>query len=242
MKPVIGISVDVRRDEADERSGGRKLELNWNYPQLIAESGGTPVLIPPMAEPAALAEVLDGWLVPGGCDLDPAMWGEPPHPHTQLQDPARFQAEKALYDAAPEAMPVLGICYGAQMLNVAAGGALIQHLPDEVGRVKHSGGEMQEYAVAPGTRLAQAVGALGVKGRSYHHQAVGRLGSGLVVAARHADGTIEAIEAAGSRWLIGVQWHPERTPGDEATVGLFRAFVEAAARYRSSRSREVSRT
>lgn len=230
MKPIIGITVDCKRDPEDARTRGN-LTLNWNYAEAVAEAGGVPVLIPPMADMASLAGVIHGWLIPGGADIDAAHWGEATHPAAKLQDPARFDGERRLFDATDPAMPVLGICYGCQFLNVARGGSIAQHLPDLLGHDEHSGGTMQEYPIENGSKLAQIVGTAKMTGKSYHHQAIGRTAEGLRVVSRHSDGTVEAFEAEDRPWMIGVQWHPERTPEDEPTRRLFQGFIAAAREY-----------
>ncbi|MFQ3587122.1 MAG: gamma-glutamyl-gamma-aminobutyrate hydrolase family protein [Fimbriimonadaceae bacterium] len=234
MKPIVGITVECKFDPEDARSRGN-MSLNWNYAEQIALAGGVPIVIPPTADPEALVPILDGWLIPGGNDIDARHWGEPNHPKSELQDPSRFEIEAALFRLSSPEMPILGICYGCQFLNVARGGSLIQHLPDVVPGEHHSGGTLDRAVVETDSKLGSIVGAE-VTGRSYHHQAVGRVGDGLTVVARHADGTVEAIEATDRPWLIGVQWHPERTPDDAATQNLFREFVAAAARYRAAKS------
>jgi putative glutamine amidotransferase len=234
MKPVIGISVDCSHDPEDVRSRG-KLQLNWNYAQAVAEAGGVPLLIPPMADANAVAGLIQGWLIPGGGDFDGALFGQPTHPEADLADPKRTSSEMALYRVVPASMPVLGICYGCQILNILYGGDLQQHLPDVLGHDAHRSGEPQAALVEANSRLAQAVGQLEVFGKTYHHQAIDRVGDGLRVVARHKDGTVEAVEALDRPWLVGVQWHPERTLEDPATQRLFRAFVTAATEYAQSR-------
>lgn len=130
---------------------------------------------------------------------------------------------------------MLGICYGCQVVNVLRGGSLDQHLPDGLGHDEHTGGTMQKYVVNVDSRLSQSTETAVIEGKSYHHQAVGRLGEGLWVTAKSEDGTVEAIEANDRPWLVGVQWHPERTPDDPATQRLFKRFVQAAAEYRATR-------
>ncbi|AIE86215.1 gamma-glutamyl-gamma-aminobutyrate hydrolase family protein [Fimbriimonas ginsengisoli] len=229
MKPIIGITVDCHHDPEDPRTRG-KLELNWNYAQAVSDAGGVPVLIPPTADMEVLAGVIHGWLIPGGNDIDAANFGEENHPKVKLQDPSRFVGEKSLFEAIDSEMPVLGICYGCQFLNVARGGTLEQHLPDRVGHEIHTGGTMQSYPLAE-SRLREIVGVPEMTGKSYHHQAVGQVGEALAVVSKHEDGTVEAVEATDRPWMIGVQWHPERTLEDEATRRLFREFVLAAARF-----------
>lgn len=234
MKPIIGITVGCQFDPKDERSRGN-ISLNWNYVEQVALAGGVPIVVPPTADPETLSPVLDGWLIPGGDDIDARHWGEENHPKSQLQDPSRFEIESALYRLSHPDMPILGICYGCQFLNVARGGSLIQHLPDVVPGEYHSGGTLDAVAIENDSRLGSIVGRE-VKGKSYHHQAVGRVGDRLRVVGRHVDGTVEALEATDRPWVIGVQWHPERTPDDVATQSLFREFVAAAARYKASKS------
>ena len=108
-RPIIGITVDATEDPTDSRTGG-KLTLNWNYAQVIADAGGVPLLIPPQADPEAIARILDGWLIPGGNDIDPTYWGEELHPEAKLIDEARHLQERAIYREIPTDLPVLGVC------------------------------------------------------------------------------------------------------------------------------------
>lgn len=234
-KPIIGITVECKSDPADVRTRGN-FSLNWNYAQAIAEAGGVPIVIPPTADPATIADLIDGWLIPGGDDIDAAHFGETNHPKVELQDPARFAIEKEIFARIDPAMPVFGICYGCQFLNVARGGTLEQHLPDRVGGDHHTGGTLGPNAIAPESLLAAAAQTDRIVGKSYHHQAVGAVGEGLKAVAHHADGTIEAVEATDRPWMIGVQWHPERTLEDPATRRLFESFVAAAAQFRRQRA------
>ena len=234
MKPVIGISVDCKQAPEDIRSGG-KLTLNWNYARAVAEAGGVPILIPPTADMAVVAELIDGWLIPGGDDIDAARFGEPNHPKAELQDPARFDGEERLFRAGDADLPVFGICYGCQFLNVVQGGTLIQHLPDVVGHESHSGGTMQTYTLDGDSKLEAMVGDASIDGKSYHHQAVKDLGAGLRIVARGEDGTVEALESTERPWLVGVQWHPERTLGDTKTRRLFEEFIAAARTYKEKK-------
>lgn len=233
-KPLIGITVESKHFPEDERSGG-EIKLNWNYTEMVARAGGVPIILPPTADPDVIASLIDGWLIPGGLDIDAARFGEDNHPKVELQDPSRFEFESQLFDRVPNDLPILGICYGCQFLNVKAGGTLEQHIPDRTGSDEHSSGEVAEYTVTPGTKLETVLEG-SAKGRSYHHQAVSKLAEGLVASAWHADGTIEAVESPSRPFLLGVQWHPERTPNDNGSRSLFRAFVEAADRYRCTKA------
>lgn len=232
-KPIIGISVDCTHDPEDARTRG-KLELNWNYAQAVSDAGGVPILIPPTADMDVIAPMIDGWLIPGGDDIDGSRFGQENHTMARLQDPARFEAEKALYDRIPAELPVLGICYGCQFLNVVRGGDLIQHLPDVVETV-HTGGVLQSYSIEEGSKLGEAAAVTEMSGKSYHHQAVGKVGDALKIVAKCEDGTVEAVEATDRPWLIGVQWHPERTLEDSATQNLFREFIANAVKFANKR-------
>jgi putative glutamine amidotransferase len=179
---------------------------------------------------------LDGRLITGGKDVDPAAYGQRPHPATDPPARMRDAWEFALLDAAlRRQLPVLGICRGAQVLNVALGGTLHQHLPDVIGHSGHRAGNAVfsrlPVRTVPGTRLAELVGE-SVDAQCYHHQAIADLGEGLVVSAWDADGVIEALELPGEALVIAVQWHPEESLDD---LRLFSAIVEAARCYASER-------
>ncbi|GAA2839283.1 gamma-glutamyl-gamma-aminobutyrate hydrolase family protein [Kitasatospora paracochleata] len=196
------------------------------YVDAVARAGGIPVLLPPQAGGAErLAATLDGLVLAGGSDLDPARYGAEPHPRTGPPHRARDDWESALLTAALAAdLPVLGVCRGMQLLNVALGGDLVQHLPDD------SHQHVPARFVATAVRAADGSRLAGILGRSakvncYHHQAVGRLGDGLLPTAWSEDGTVEALELPGRRFVLGVQWHPETDPED---LRLFRALATAA--------------
>lgn len=235
MKPVIGITAVSEPDPAKERSGG-DIKLNWNYAQAVADAGGVPILIPAQADPLEILPLLDGILIPGGADIDASNWGEENHPAVEPVAPARFNAERELLKLADRNMPVFGICYGCQFINVARGGSLIQHLPDKTTELVHTGGAVQDYEVEPGSQLEKVADALEIRGQSWHHQAIDSVGQGLKVVAHSADGTVEAIEASDRPWMIGVQWHPERSLNEAANRRLFDEFVSAAAEYRRTKS------
>ena len=224
----------MKATENDSRTA-YDLRVKGNYAQAIAGAGGIPILIPPEAAASDIMQLIDGLLIPGGDDIDPVHWGQELHPQALLQDPMRFEAESALYRAAPKDLPVLGICYGCQFINVMQGGTLIQHLPDIEGSMTHTGGELQTYELEPETKVAKAIGATRAEGKSYHHQAVEAPGSDVRVTGRAPDGTVEAIEVTSRDWTIAVQWHPERTLDDEWMKNLFKALVAEASAYRTKR-------
>ncbi len=233
-RPVIGITSYAQ----EARWGVWQLPavlIPLAYVDAVEAAGGRAVVIPPSEDGVEeTLSTLDGVVFSGGADVDPARYGANPHPETDTPQARRDAGELALLEAALERdMPVLAICRGFQLLNVARGGDLIQHLPDEVGHDVHK--EVPgEFAVHPvevkeGTRLAAIVGE-GADVTSHHHQALGRLGEGLVETAWAADGTLEGVEDPSLRFAVGVQWHPEA--GEDAA--LFEALVEEARAYRSA--------
>ena len=212
------------------------------YFQGVTASGGAAVLLPPQPVDADIAErvldSLDGLLITGGNDVNPAAYGQEPHPSNDKPAPERDEWEFMLLRGALERqLPVLGICRGAQVLNVALGGTLHQHLPDVIGHSGHRAGNAV-FTTLPvrtvaGTRLAGLVGE-SVEARCYHHQAIADLGEGLVVSGWDADGVIEALELPGPDFVLAVQWHPEESLDD---LRLFSAIVEAAQAYASEEER-----
>jgi len=209
------------------------------YVRAISRAGGRPLLIAPtpgdLADPTELLDLLDGVLVTGGADLDPAAYGQRPHAETAAATAERDAFELLLVrGAAQRDLPCFGVCRGMQVVNVAYGGALEQHLPDRLERDIHrgKGGEFADHAVAvePGSLAALAAGATRVAVKSYHHQGVGRVGAGLRVTARaEGDGTVEAIEDARRRFMLGVLWHPEEDEADRLIAAFVRECREAAA-------------
>ena len=207
------------------------------YVQQIEAAGGRAVIVPPSEDGIdETLDALDGILFSGGSDIDPAAYGHEPHPETNGVRPDRDRGELALLRAALERdMPVLAVCRGSQVLNVARGGDLVQHLPDVVGdeKHKHTPGVFADHDVDvhAGTRLAELLGDRAPV-KSHHHQGFGRLGDGVVEAARAEDGTVEALELPEQRFALGVLWHPEE--GEDAA--LFHALVDEARAYRASRA------
>ncbi len=191
---------------------------------------------PDAVDTGAFLGRFDGLMVTGGLDVDPGLYGQVPHPKISPFDTTADRWEIALIHAARRAgLPLLAICRGHQLLNVAQGGTLHQHLGDLAGVGAHGipdggGGTPNEMIVEPSSRLAAAVGTDGVVGRCHHHQAVDVVGSDLVVTAQAADGVIEGLEIPGDRWSVAVQWHPEDSARDDPIQQrLFAAFVAAAS-------------
>ncbi len=213
-RPLIGITADL--NAAGWGGSVREAALvPASYAIAVARSGGAPVLLPPVLPSAAarLAEGLDGLLFSGGGDIDARRYGAEPHDRADPPDHARDAFEFALMRAAIEAgLPFLAICRGLQVLNVARGGTLIQHLPEVVGHSRHAPepAKMGEHPVRiePGSRLGIALGPH-AEVPTAHHQAVQRLGSGLTAVAWAQDGVVEALILAGHPFGVGVQWHPE---------------------------------
>lgn len=231
MKPNIAITVDVQHDPENERSRG-SLKLNFNYAEQVALAGGNPILISPWTDLSSIRHFIHGWLIPGGEDMDASHFGEENHPEASLQDPLRWELEETVWNSLEPETPIFGICYGCQLMNVRRGGSLIQHLPDVVGHDEHRGGTLQQYSAEPDSYLVKIVGNPNISGKSYHHQAIQRVGEGLRVTAHAEDGTVEAIEDPNLPFFVGVQWHPERTPDAESTQALFREFVRKANEFR----------
>ena len=208
------------------------------YFEAVNRAGGIAVLLPPQPVDAEIAnrvlDSLDGLIVTGGKDVDPALYGQEPHPTTDAPRTDRDTWEGALLTAAiARGLPFLGICRGAQVLNVALGGTLHQHLPDVIGTTRYNlGGGIfaeNEVAVESASTLGTLVGD-GITVKSYHHQAIDTVAEGLVVTARSDDGTIQAVELASVPFGVAVQWHPEEDAAEDAR--LFAGLIDAAQQYR----------
>jgi putative glutamine amidotransferase len=236
-RPVVGITTYVE----DASWGAWRLPaalIPQMYVEMLEAVGARPLLVPPSEQGVEeTLDALDGLLLSGGADLDPETYGAEPHPATNGTRPARDRAELALLEAAlARDLPVLAVCRGSQILNVARGGDLVQHLPEVLGHEEHreTPGVFSDHSVRvePGSRLGRLLGDRAPV-KSSHHQGFGRVGQGLREAAWAEDGTVEALEDPGRRFAVGVLWHPEA--GEDAR--LFEALVEEARRYREERGR-----
>ncbi len=240
--PRIGITGTTRHYAGADRS-----TVNTAYVRSVVSAGGIPLVLPPLlgeGHAGDIVEVLDGLVLSGGEDVDPVHYGETPHPTVASNiDPLRDAQEMALFrEARARDVPVLAICRGIQLVNVALGGSLWQDLPsDKPDGLPHNQADGRDARTHPveilsGSRLARALGATRLEVNSFHHQSIRQLAGGLVVTARATDGEIEGLESApGDPWLLAVQWHPEEfhaqvTAPDQ---GLFAALVSESRRRRS---------
>ena len=234
-KPVVGITTYLTRAAWGAWDLDAALVPD-SYVRAVAGAGGAPLLVPPGAAVEETLDVVDGLVFSGGSDLDPSLYGADTHDETSGIVRERDDFEVSLMRAALERdVPLLAICRGSQVLNVARGGGIEQHLPDVVGHSGHreTPGVFAEHevSVVGGTRLASIVGER-VEAKSHHHQGYGAVGAGLRESARAPDGTLEAVEDPSRRFALGVLWHPEE--GED--LALFEALVAEAAAYRQDRA------
>jgi putative glutamine amidotransferase len=236
--PVIGICTALERAAWSVWDQQAAL-LPLSYVEAVQRAGGVAVMLPPderlVADPDQALALIDGLMLAGGADLDPASYGQEAHPETADTVPERDAFEIALVRGAIERdMPVLGICRGMQLINVACGGTLLQHLPERYGHHEHRrvlgsfDGADHDVALVEGSAAAGAAGEAAHATKSHHHQGVDRLGAGLVVTGLSTlDDLPEAIELPGKQFVLGVQWHPEADPASSVVA----AFVDAGRRF-----------
>jgi len=237
-RPVIGISCSTLA--AQEVGEHRRFALPEYYVTCVVAAGGLPLILPTVdvSDVAAYLPRIDGLVLSGGYDLDPHTFGEEPHPALGVVDVMRDHFEIELSRGVrDQGVPLLAICRGVQVLNVAYGCTLIQDIPAQVpNALRHEQQAIRRSAVShsidvvEGSHLHEIVGGLRTKVNTFHHQSVGIVAEGLTVTATAPDGIIEALEDPEHPFCVGVQWHPERRPDDPLTQALFRGVVEAATK------------
>ena len=233
-RPLVGICPNFK-----EVGGKNGYFLHPNYASIVSESGALPIILPLVGTREEAREFLDrveGLVLTGGADIDPTHYGQAARHPDMIAPRERTTSDFAFArEAKDRGMPVLGICLGAQTLNVAFGGSLLQHIPDDVpGAVAHEDGAEHTIKIEPGTILARALGVESATVNSYHHQGIGEIAPGFRVSARSSDGIVEAIERTDHPFFMGVHWHPERLSSSETTRKLLRAFVDATRGVRTA--------
>ena len=246
-RAVIGISTGLITDDGGMFPGYRRIYVNEDYINAVLAAGGVPVMIPMNGDREALAAVvdkLDALLITGGDDIDPIRYGEEPHRGLGKIVPERDFCDFTLYELARERhLPILGVCRGFQLINVAEGGSLYQDLGERSGEVlKHFQGHSPRLAthtvnIRPDSKIASILGVTEHRVNSFHHQTVKKVGTPFTEVATAPDGVTEAVELPGDDFLIAVQWHPEMLESvDPVMRKLWSAFIAAGLRYRAAKN------
>jgi len=231
MKPTIGVTCGYK--ENDDGTG--QCIVPAAYSDAVQAAGGIPLIVAPvdvLEDACVVLDKLDGLIVTGGADMRPERYGEEAHPKTKLIPERRERFDFMLVEEAIRRdLPILAICYGCQVLNVALGGALVQDVPDQLKTdTAHAGkGAMHRVRIEKGTKVWDILQAEEIESNSSHHQAVKSVGEGVVIGARACDGVVEAIESLRHRFLLGIQWHPERLVDRKEHLALFEALVREAS-------------
>lgn len=237
MRPVIGVIASYEEEEGH-------FWLRDDYVQVVEKAGGLPIILPVIREEmiADCLEICSGFLFTGGGDIDPVYWGETPGPDMGRIDPERDRFEMLLARYAHQrGKPVLGICRGCQVLNVAAGGSLFQHISSSLCHQQNAPRNyvIHDIVVMEDSLLIGVLGRQTLRVNSFHHQAVHKTAPGLKASAWAPDGVVEAVESEMHPFWLGVQWHPEALT-DQLSDRLFRAFVKAAGLNRKADNASVS--
>jgi putative glutamine amidotransferase len=244
MRPIIGITSDYNGGDRPEFGGEiATCFLRDRYVHAIEATGGIPIILPPLESPTqsarSILERIDGLLLTGsGPDIDPEVYGERRRFRFKTMHPKRFSLEQELVrQAMKKKMPILGICGGMQLLNVAGGGSLYQDIKGQIPKAmqhQRGGKPAHPIEVKKGTLLSKILKGTELRVNSAHHQGVKQVAPGYVVNATAPDGVIEGIEAVGYPFVLGVQWHPEFLNSEDRSEILFKAFLKMAARYRKA--------
>ncbi len=228
-KPIIGITCSLKQDTDSSTAS-----IGNAYVDSVQAAGGLPLLLPPWTQHEdipALLDVLDGVLLVGGPDIDPAVYGAAKHEKTVPLAKQREDFDLALARAAIQRyLPLMGICLGCQEAAVAAGGTLVQHVPDVSDELQHSGkpSPRHDVSVKKGSTLSRVLGCTALNTNSSHHQAIDDPGPAMEIVAWAQDGVIEAAESPAHRFVLAIQWHPERLIDEPVHLRLFEGLVEAA--------------
>ncbi len=239
MRPVVGINCNY----GVKKGSQPRYYADRNYCTAVELEGGLPILLPTACIEGDHAEaylsMLSGLVISGGTDVDPSRYGQELHPTTQLVVPEKEEFDLRLVRGALEMdMPVMGICYGEQLLNICLGGSLFQDMPSDLDAIlEHNDppGEYHKVLIEKDTILHRLLGVDVMDTNTIHHQSVDRLGDGLRVCARTKDGVVEAVESDRHRFVVGVQWHPERMLDQPSGRRLFSGFMKEARAYASRR-------
>ena len=225
-KPYIGLNCIYK-----PINGAIYYQLDNLYIEAVRKTGGIPIMLPLFynrEECWEMLDRLDGLVFTGGPDINPSRWDEKKHPKTELLHKDKEKSDFILAEnSLKRDMPILGVCGGLQLINVAMGGSLHQHIPDIIGKDNHSRGKIHKVVdIKAGSHLKEAMGINEATVKSYHHQAINRVGDGLDVTSFAEDGIIESIESKAHRFVLGVQWHPERMQDSKHQMTLFSELIK----------------
>ncbi|MEE9199839.1 MAG: gamma-glutamyl-gamma-aminobutyrate hydrolase family protein [Candidatus Brocadiales bacterium] len=240
MKPVIGINSNYEAGRGDARP---RYFLERDYCRAVELAGGVPVILPGLQAGEdcmeALLGMLNGLILSGGTDIDPSRYAQEPHPSMEPMAVEREEYDFRLVSGALKIdMPILGICYGEQLLNVCMGGSLVQDIPTHLESPidhKNPPGGRHRVLIEKGTRLYRLLGVEALDTNSTHHQTIDRLGQGLKVCARSEDGVVEAVESQRHTFVLAVQWHPETMLDEPVERRLFSGFMKEVRAYAPQR-------